>query len=60
MHGSTRETSSSVLLEHQQMHNSTIYVFALLLGSYMFQYLHHPQGVYTKISLKHTAIHNLQ
>jgi len=42
------------------MHNSTVYVFSLLLGSYMFQHLYHPEGVYTKISLKHMEIHNLQ
>jgi len=51
--GSTHGTSSkSVLLERQQKHNSTVYVFSLVLGSYMFQHHHHPQGVYTNISLE--------
>jgi len=35
------------------MHNSTIYVFFLLRSSYMFWDCRHPQGAYTKISLKH-------
>jgi len=44
----------------QQMHNYTICAFFLLLISYMFRHCCHPQGAYTKISLKHTVIHNLQ
>jgi len=40
-------------------HNSTICVFFLLLGACMFWHGGHPQGVYMKISLKHTAVHHL-
>ena len=39
----------------QQMHNYTIYAFFLLLISYMFRHCCHPQGTYTKISLKHNV-----
>jgi len=31
------------------MHNSAVYVFFLLLSSYMFQHGCHLQGAYTKI-----------
>jgi len=42
------------------MHNSTIYVFFLLLSSNMFGQCYHLQGAYTKISSKQTAINTLQ
>jgi len=48
------------LWHHQQIHNSIIYVLFLLFGSYVFWHRHHPQGAYTNIPLKHTAIHDLQ
>jgi hypothetical protein len=41
--------------QHQQMHASTIYVFFLLVSSYMFRRCRHLYGAYTKISLKHTG-----
>jgi hypothetical protein len=44
----------------QQTHNYTICAFFLLLISYMLRHCCHPQGAYTKISLKHRIIHNLQ
>jgi len=46
--------------EYQQMHNSAINVFFLLLSSYMFWHCRHPHATYIKISLKHKATHNLQ
>ena len=47
------------LCKHQQMHSSTIYVFFSVI-SFMFQHFHHPRSLYTNISLKRTAICNLQ
>jgi len=41
------------------MHNSIIYSI-LLHSSYALRHGRHPRGAYTKISLKHTATHNLQ
>ena len=35
------------------MQNLLIYVFFILLISYMFRHCHHPQGAYNKVSLKH-------
>lgn len=37
----------------------TIYVFFSVI-SFMFQHFHHPQSLYTNISLKRTALCNLQ
>ena len=34
----------------QQMHNSTVSVFFLLLSFCMFRHCHHPRGAYAKIS----------
>jgi len=48
------------LWPHQQMHIATIFVFFVLLSSYMFRHCRHPQVTYTKISLNHAVIHNLQ
>ena len=44
------------LREHQQMHNSTIYILFLLLCCYMFRRNCHLEGAYAKISLKRTEI----
>ena len=48
------------LWSHQQMRNSTFYVFFVLLSSYMFRHCRYPQVTYIKISLKLAVIHNLQ
>jgi hypothetical protein len=40
------------------MHNFTIYVFFLLLSTYMFRLSRHLQGA-DMISLKHTAVNSL-
>lgn len=45
------------LWPHQQMYNATIFV---LLRSYMFRHCRYHQVTYTKISLNHAVIHNLQ
>jgi len=57
---SFRELLCIKSLVKQQMHNSAIYVFFLLLSYYMFRHCCYPQGAYTKFSSKHTAILNLQ
>jgi len=57
---SLRELVYIKSLAKQQMHDSVIYVFFLLLSYYMFQHCCHTQGAYTKIALKHRAILNLQ
>ena len=47
------------LCEQKRMHNSTAYVFFLLLNTYMFLPCH-LQGAYTKMPLKRTPINSLQ
>jgi len=44
------------LRQHKQIHNSTTYIYFLLLSFYMFRHYRHIQGAYTKISLKHKTI----